>query len=249
MQYLNCPPKCLFIRPFNRLNNLLYMKRRTFVRNAAVGALGISVQPSFAYGAGNTKTHIWDWMQHLKDLAQTKRRTQAQHDSASFLALVENLNQYFSARGYAPVAGAGFFFTGTVENTCFFPLQLRNARAGATDLLVPMLALNAAGKWHHALTLTGYQLEALHHAAQKMDAQSLNIADYLLPVSGQVSNQHTSPYFNTKMGTLCIETRLVGSQSKTKITVSAGNEIVLSDTFVSKHCLTSSPKLTPLNKI
>jgi hypothetical protein len=225
------------------------MKRRTFVRNAAVGALGVSVQPSFAYGAGNTKTHIWDWMQHLKDLGQTKRRTQAQHDSASFLALVENLNQYFSARGYAPVAGAGFFFTGAVENTCFFPVQLRNARAGATDLLVPMLALNAEGKWYHALTLTGYQLEALHHAAQKMDAQQFNLADYLLPFSMQVSNQHNSPYFNTKMGALCIETRIEGNQSKTQVTVTANNEIVLSDTFISKHCLTSSPMFTPLNKI
>ncbi len=225
------------------------MKRRTFVRNAAVGALGVSVQSSFAYGAENTKTHIWDWMQHLKDLAQTKRRTQAQRGSETFLSLVEDLNRYFAARGYAPVAGAGFFFTGTFENTCFFPLQLRNARAGATDLLVPMLALNAEGQWYHALTLTGYQLEALHHAAQKLDAQLLNLADYLLPVSVQVSNQYNRPHFITKMGTLCIETHIEGSQSKTQVTVKSGNETVFSDTFISKHCLTSSPNLAPLNKI
>jgi hypothetical protein len=221
------------------------MKRRTFVRNAAFGALGVGVQPSLAFAAGNTKTHIWDWMQHLKDLAQTKRRTQSQRSPESFLALVEDLNRYFEARGYAPVAGSGFFFARALENTCFFPLQLRNARAGATDLLVPMLALNAEGKWYHALTLTGYQLEALHYAAQKLDSQALNIPDYLLPNSLQVSNPAKGPCFNTKMGTFGIETRLEGSQSKTRITVIAGNEIVLSDTFNSKHCLTSSPKLAP----
>jgi hypothetical protein len=221
------------------------MKRRNFVRNAALGALGVSVQPSLAFAAGNTKTHIWDWMQHLKELAQTKRRTQAQRSSESFLPLVEDLNRYFEARGYAPVAGSGFFFAGMLENTCFFPLQLRNARAGATDLLVPMLALNAEGIWYHALTLTGYQLEALHYAAQKLASEALNIADYLLPSSLQVANTGKGPCFNTKTGTFGIETRLEGSQSKTRITVTAGNEIVLSDTFVSKHCLTSSPKIAP----
>ncbi|MBU6340727.1 MAG: hypothetical protein KGS48_04455 [Bacteroidetes bacterium] len=221
------------------------MKRRTFVRNATLGALGVGLQPSRVLAAGNARTYVWDWMHHLKDLAQTKRRAQASCHSASFLLLVTKLNSYFEARGYAPVSGAGYFFAGIQENICFFPLQLRHSRAGVTDLLVPMLVLNAEGEWSHALTLTGYQLEALHHAALKLGNQALPIADYLLPTSLKCADQTKVPHFTTKMGFLEIETRIENNLTKTRISVFAGNKIILTDTFVSRHCLTSSPNFVP----
>lgn len=219
------------------------MKRRTFARTTALGVLSLGVNPGLFASAGNGTTNARVWLQQLTDLIGARPQRKAFSSPDSFLRLTTQLNKYFSDRGYAPQFDSRFFFYGPQQNCCLFPLELRHARSGTSDYLVPVIRLNDQQEWEHFHTISGFELEALVHASKELvKTHPETVANLLMPDPARKSKMR-QPQYDTAAGTVQIRTQMRMDKNRTDIQVTSNGSIVFTDTFDSNHCLRTTAKV------
>jgi hypothetical protein len=215
----------------------ILMKRRTFVRTAALGALGLGVNTGLFAANGNNNSKARVWLQQLTDLIDARPQRKALSSPDSFLQLAAQLNKYFSERGYSTQFDSRFYFYGPQQNCCLFPLELRHARSGTSDFVAPVLRLNAQQEWEHFHTMTGFELEALVHASKALlKTHPETVAALLMPDPARTSNMR-KPHYDTAAGTVHVTTQMQANKSRTYIQVTNKGNAVFTDTFESGHCL------------
>lgn len=212
------------------------MKRRTFVQSAALGALGIGLKPDFSPLSLFAAQGVHHWLRQLTGSCGARWRSTANQSSASFQELTTSLNGYFAKRGYS-ANNFGYYFYGSAGNACFYALKMRHANTGIQDLLVPVLALQPDGAWRHIFTLSGFQLEALAHAAEALKDQELPLQQLLLP---DPTGTPSYTGFNSQKAHIAFKTLVKSNTTQTSITISSQKTIIYQHEFTSKHCLTGS---------
>jgi len=219
------------------------MKRRTFVRNTALGVLGLGVNSGLYASNGNNNSNARVWLQDLTDLIGARTRRKALSSPDSFLRLSAQLNAYFSERGYTTQFDSRFLFYGSQQNCCLFPLELRHPRSGTSDFVVPVLRLNEKQEWEHFHTITAFELEALVHASKELaKTNSENVAAMLMPDPTRKSNLR-QPHYDTATGTVHVTTQMQANKSRTYIQVTNQGSVVFTDTFESGHCLCTAAQV------
>ncbi|MEI6409104.1 MAG: hypothetical protein WCR52_06965 [Bacteroidota bacterium] len=215
------------------------MKRRTFVRTTALGVVGLGVNSGLFAATGNNNSSARVWLQQLTDLIGARPRRRALSSPDSFLQLAAQLNTYFSERGYTTQFDSRFLFYGPQQNCCLFPLELRHARSGTSDFVVPVLRLNEKQEWEHFHTISGFELEALVNASKTLTKTHPEVvADMLMPDPARKSNMR-QPHYDTVAGTVHITTQMQANKSHTYIQVINQGKVVFTDTFESGHCLST----------
>ena len=212
------------------------MKRRTFVRTAALSAFGLSLKPGIAPFAFLHTTGVQQWLRSLVAATSARRRSGALVAAESFRELTNSLNTYFSKRGYE-ADHSEFYFYNEQESCCFYALKLQHSAAGLSDVLVPVLTRSSDGAWQHVNTITGYQLEALAVAAKALAEHPTPLQQLLLPGNKRGSiPAHIG--FSSEQADVAISTRLQGGKAETSIAISDKGQVIFNRTFASRHCLT-----------
>lgn len=212
------------------------MKRRTFVRSAAISAFGLSLNPfkNSIFNFQATRAH--QWLGALVSATLAKRRSGPSVGSGSFQELSGTLNAYFAKRGYKADHSGYYFYNGGY--CCFYPLKLEHSASGLSDVLVPVLAHSTDGSWRHINTFTGYQMEALARAADALADYPVPLQQLLLPATGGRVN-HALGAYRSQHADVTMATRIKDGKAETDISISDAGRVFFKDTFVSKHCLTS----------
>ncbi|MFN0212887.1 MAG: hypothetical protein ACKVT2_01420 [Saprospiraceae bacterium] len=216
------------------------MKRRNFVRNTALSAIGLGILPSglFASGLGFQSASAAHWLRQLGDALAGKRQSKARFSPESIAKLVQTTQDQFAPLGYRSENDT-FYFFGEKESWCFYPLVFRHTSSGATDLALPVMRRDQEGNWHLVKTLSGFQLEALSRASLALAEHTpAALQNLLFPSEIRLKNQGALAY-KTQDGMVAVKTILTGGKAQTTCTVTGREGTVFSETFSSKHGLSA----------
>lgn len=211
------------------------MKRSTFFRTTALGALGLGLQPSFAavpFFQGNSAQQ---WISRLRSALNVKFRMSAKFSPESLSIQVARQSDFLEKHGF--IAGnEKICFFGENETFCFYPAVFRHDTSGTTEMLLPVFFRNSEGVWSHQQTLTGFQLEALCRAADALSGRPEPLYALLMPSlnSGGAGSPNT---FQTLEGSVGITSKVLEGKVQTRCVVHGRNGLVFDETFVSVHCL------------
>jgi hypothetical protein len=214
------------------------MKRRTFVRTASIGVFGLGINPRLLPAQTKPDASVHHWMDQLVDATGARRRSGPVNAPESFKAKTKSLNGYFAERGYHKESNSVYFY-GDQHNCCFYALSLRHTRSGLNDVLLPVLSLDEAGNWQHIATLTGFQLEALAHAASRLSGPASTLQGQLLPAPSG-SNMLPNGAFHNQEGLVEIQTVVLTTGAQTTIRMTGPHGDHLNETFQSAHGLICS---------
>lgn len=214
------------------------MERRNFIQRSAIGIVGYNLM-----GAGKNASHLFQtaavhqWLHQLVSATSAKKRSGLFLPSELELAVVQ-INKPYSKLGFTGAVSA-FYFYGDHEDYCFYPLE-NNHSSGMTELVMPVLHKEKNGDWNQIATVNGYQLEALAHASIALKDVDIPLQALLLPVVKSNDGKYFQT-FATDQGAITIQTRVYADKDpESSIELLAQNEILYSETYGSKHCLTSS---------
>lgn len=216
------------------------MNRRNFLHTGSLSALGLSLPAGMlALELKKTQT-VHSWLQQLAVAAGTRRRSSLLIWSKSLREQMLQSNTYLADRGFLREDSALYFY-GPDQKYCFYPLVLRHRSTELTDLLVPVFGQRPDGQWQQIIVLTGYQIEALAHAATGLQEQTLALHELLMPTGFAPVN---GLEYSTRQGSVSTRTQLHRGVATTVLTVRRGAEILFSETRRSQHCLRSRPTVT-----
>lgn len=136
--------------------------------------------------------------------------------------------------GYA--ATGNFCYSSSDRLLKMFPIHLHTDQNGKLDNVLLCFGKDTKGEWKVLRSLSGFDLEAITVAMNdlKIHADEVNLSHYLFPAPIQEFN----PYgFNTKKGSVSLQTLLAQEQTSTKIIVKEGSTIVYEKEIVSQHLL------------
>ena len=209
------------------------MKRSTFFRTTALGALGLGMQPSFAAAPFFQGTSTAQWMANLRAALFVKHRTAAKFSPNNFSRQVALKNAFLEQHNFK-TENIPFCFAGTQENFGFYPVLQRSAATGTTEMLLPVFYRDSTGAWKYQKTLNGFQLEALCRAANALSANQVPLYKLLLPVS---TGTDAPNKFHTLEGSVTITSMLKAGKVQTRCMVTGSKGILFEETFVSSHGL------------
>ena len=213
------------------------MKRRTFVQSGVATAFGLALHPSISPLSILEQHNVHAWLRQFSVLTQSRRLSALRIASSGDLQQMDALDTYFAKRLFHRESNAVHMVSNADISHLFYPVYLRRATAGLCDILLPVFTKQADQPWQHIGTFTGFQVEALVHAAARLKDQAVVLEGLLLPVCAGTTE---GVFFNYKSqsGGVSISTT-VKEQATTTIRVYQGNTLLLEDTYVSKHCLKS----------
>lgn len=209
------------------------MKRRSFLQKGILGTVCLGNPIASTLMANNSAEDIRTWFRTVCDAFSARCRTQI---PASLQQLADQSEAYLNNMGYDRDR-KGIYFCADGQ-TGFFPMLLRKARSGMTELAVPVFIRQADNTWKQVLVLNGYQIEALCLASQKIVDEKTPIAELLVPAGIQPVDGFR---WNTRSGSVTMMTVLKSGEVQTDMNVYSGNRIVFSERIFSKHTLTSTP--------
>lgn len=214
------------------------MERRNFIQSSAIGIVGYNLM-----GVGKNASHLFEtaavhhWLHQLVSATSAKKRSGLFLPPELELAVAE-INIPYSKLGIAGDVSA-YYFYGDHEDYCFYPLQ-NNHASGMTEFVMPVLHKKPNGDWSQIATINGYQLEALVRASIALKDVDTPLQELLLPTFKSNNGKYFKT-FNTNQGAITIKTLIYADKvPESSIELLAQNEILYSDIFGSKHCLTSS---------
>ncbi len=212
------------------------MERRTFVQTGVAGALGFVFQPNVSPLLSPVRNDIHLWFNQFCKLIQARRYWSPRVLTSDDLHAKEALDAYFSQRFFQRESNSIYVHSGAKSSYFFYPVYLRHAQVGITDVLLPVFMRQQNQSWQRIGTFTGFQIEAMARAAVALHEQGLNVADLLLPVSVGKPDGAAFQY-ETRMGSVSIST-LVQQKASTSIRVQQDDgKPVLEMSFQSQHCL------------
>ncbi|MFN0175589.1 MAG: hypothetical protein ACKVU0_13140 [Saprospiraceae bacterium] len=215
------------------------MKRRNFVRNAALGAISLGIftpdliASPFTFQGSSIAPR---WLGQLGGALCGNRRFKARIAPESFAQLTLVTNDYFAQRGYRSENDA-FHFFGDQEAWCFYPLHFRHAASGVSDFVVPVLHRESDNNWHLVKTLSGFQIEALLKVSQELPGKTTeSLQNLLIPVEKDIKGQWGQAY-KTRDGMVTVKTFINGGKAETTCTITGREGMVFNKTFSSRHSL------------
>ena len=211
------------------------MKRRIFVRNAALGAfsLGIftpGVLPFLGKAPSGAATQ---WLQQLALELNARRRSTARVAPESFTEVTYAATNYFAKKDYHSKSET-FYFLGDQDSWCFYPVYLGLVASVGADMLVPVFHRDAANNWHLVKTLSGFQVEALARASQSLEGYTpAELQDLLMPVIAGKDQGLLG--FCTRKGMVQLKTSILDGSTQTSCSIHSGSEELFRETFNSRH--------------
>lgn len=208
------------------------MKRRVFLQAGLLGTVGFG-NPLISTLINQRPTKdVRTWFRTFCDAFSARCNNSI---PPPLQTLVNQSDAYLEAQGFERDR-KGLFFTADRQHA-FYPMLLRHARAGFTEMAVPVFSLQTDETWKRQAMLSGFQLEALCMATLKMTSETTPLAELLLPAGYQPAEGFT---WNTRKGAVTIKTILKDGATQTDIYVYSGDQHVFSDKFCSKHTLKNS---------
>jgi hypothetical protein len=215
------------------------MERRNFIQKSAVGLIGYNL-----VGSGKTSTHLFqtsvvrDWLHQLVSATKASKR------SGIFLPTVlseaiDVVTRKFSDKGFKGHRSSIYFY-GDHENYCFYAIEVHHERSGMTEMVLPVLHKEENGQWKHITTINGYQLEALVLAADALKGSDIDLQQLLLPTVMPANRVYYQLYTQAKAGVHIKTYTYMNKAAETSVSVFDGSKELFKNTFVSKHCLTTS---------
>jgi len=214
------------------------MKRRTFVQSGVASALGLALQPTFLPLNITDKQDIHSWLRQFSKSIQSRHFWAQRIVSGPDLQKMNALNQYFAQRFFHRENSSVYMIDNTDVSHLFYPVYLRHAQAGVCDVLLPVFTRRSNQSWQYTGTFNGFQLEALAHTAARLKEQAAYMGALLLPVSPGKTEGPVFTY-TSALGSVSIST-IVREEATTTVRVFQGNNLLLEDSFVSRHCLKGS---------
>ncbi|SMO95010.1 hypothetical protein SAMN06265220_11152 [Flavobacterium nitrogenifigens] len=138
--------------------------------------------------------------------------------------------------GYA--ASGNYCFSSSDGLLKMFPMHLQTETTGKVDNVLLCFGKDLNGDWKSLRSLSGFDLEAITVAMHDLNIyrNEVNLSHYLFPAPTQKLN----PYgYDTRKGSVSLQTILAMEQTVTKIIINEGNSIVYQKEIISKHSLTA----------
>ncbi len=213
------------------------MKRRNFIRNAAVSAIGLGFYTPDVLAnpltfKGDSVAH---WLREFGWALSGRRRFKAKIASDAFEQITSATNDLFAKRGYR-LGSDALCFLGEQENCCFYPLILRHTAFGTPPFVVPVFH-RQKDSWSLVVVLDGFEVEAISRASVALKDNAPSVLHNLL-----IPTEKAKPYlgasaYKTQDGLVAIKTVQSGGKAQTTCTVIGREGKVFSETFVSRHCI------------
>ena len=150
----------------------------------------------------------------------------------SLLDCYNNAIVNWEKTGY--VSSGNYCYSSIDGHLKMFPMHLHTDSTGKIDDVLLCFGKNSNGEWKSLRSLSGFDIEALTVALKDLNIYSneVNLFDYLFPAPLQQFN----PYgFNTKKGSVSLQTLLAQEQTSTKIIIKEGSNIVYQKEVISQH--------------
>ncbi|MBK9982132.1 MAG: hypothetical protein IPP15_06845 [Saprospiraceae bacterium] len=215
------------------------MERRNFIQKSAVGLIGYNL-----VGSGKASTHIFQTSILREWLHQLVSATGASKRSGIFLPSVlseaiDVVTRTFSDKGFKGHRSSIYFY-GDHESYCLYAIEVHHERSGMTEMVLPVLHKEENGQWKHFTTINGYQLEALVLAADGLKGSDIDLQQLLLPTVLPANRVYYQSYTSSKERVDIRTNTYINRPAETSVSVYDGHKELFKNTFVSKHCLTTS---------
>ncbi|MBL7783844.1 MAG: hypothetical protein JNM22_21590 [Saprospiraceae bacterium] len=208
------------------------MKRRVLLQAGLLGTVGFGNPVVSTLISPRPTKDVRIWFRTFCDAFSARCNNQI---PPPLQTLVNQSEAYLEPQGFQRSRN-GLFLTADGQHA-FYPMLMRHARAGITEMAVPLFSLQTDGTWKRQAMLSGFQLEALCMATLKITSETTPLAELLLPAGPQPAEGFT---WNTRKGAVTIKTILKDGLAQTDIYVYSGDQYVFSDSFCSKHTLKST---------
>nr|WP_294782263.1 hypothetical protein [uncultured Flavobacterium sp.] len=210
--------------------------RRSFIKNLSIA--GTATLFSSSLIAQNSLNDFWD-LNHANDENILSKFSKLAASSTFLLdiSLQECYNNSiitWQKNGYE--ASSDTCYSSADGLLKMFPMHLHTEETGKVDDILMCFGKNSNGEWKSLRSLSGFDLEAITTAMNdlKIHSHEVNLSHYLFPAPTQQFN----PYgFDTKRGSVSLQTILTPEQTATKIIIKEGNAIVYQKEVISKHLL------------
>ncbi|SFC55623.1 hypothetical protein [Flavobacterium phragmitis] len=136
-------------------------------------------------------------------------------------------------------ASGNFCYSSSDGLLKMFPMHLHTETTGKVDDVLLCFGKNSKGEWKSLRSLSGFDLEAITVAMSDLNIYSndVNLSHYLFPAPSQQLNPYS---FDTRKGSVSLQTVLNSEQTTTKIIIKEGNNIVYQKEVISQHSLVVS---------
>lgn len=217
---------------------MIDLKRRNFIKN--VGLVSATTLVCGSLVAQNTLEKFSDSENGEENILSKFSKT---HFFDAFL-LDQPLQDSYK-KSIANWEKTGYTATG---NFCYsssdgllkmFPIHLHTHTTGKVDDVLLCFGKNSNREWKSLRSLSGFDLEAITIAMNdlKIHSNEVNLSHYLFPAPVQQLN----PYgFETKKGSVSLQTLLAPKKTSTKIIIKEGTTIVYQNEVISQHSLVAN---------
>jgi len=212
------------------------MKRRNFIRNTVVGAIGLGISTPELIASPLTfqSASVATWLRELGWALTGRRRTKARVAPESFAQITSATNDLFAKRGYYPENEALCFF-GEQEEWCFYPLTMRHTAFGTPPFVAPVFR-RQGDNWQLVIVLDGFEVEAISKASRALVNMDSAVLPNLLIPTGRAGAYPGGMAYKTRDGLVAIKTVQRGGKAQTTCTVTGREGKIYNETFVSRHC-------------
>lgn len=212
---------------------MIDLTRRNFIKN--VGFVGATTLFCGSLLAQNTFDNFSDSQNGENNILSHFSKSSFSDTfllNPSLLDCYNNAIVNWEKTGY--VSSGNYCYSSLDGHLKMFPLHLHTDSIGKIDDVLLCFGKNSNGEWKSLRSLSGFDIEALTVALKDLNIYSneVNLFDYLFPAPLQQFN----PYgFNTKKGSVSLQTLLAQEQTSTKIIIKEGSSIVYQKEVISQH--------------
>ena len=217
---------------------MIDLTRRNFIKN--VGFVGATTLFCGSLLAQNTFENFSDSTNGENNILSHFSKSSFSDTfllNPSLLGCYNNAIVSWEKTGY--VSSGNYCYSSLDGHLKMFPMHLHTDSIGKIDDVLLCFGKNSNGEWKSLRSLSGFDIEALTIALKdlKIYSNEVNLFDYLFPTPLQQFN----PYgFNTKKGSVSLQTLLAQEQTSTKIIIKEGSNIVYQKEVISQHRFVAS---------
>lgn len=214
---------------------MIDLRRRNFIKN--VGFVGASTLLCSSLLAQNTFNSFSDSQNEEKNILSNFSKSTFSEtfllDQSLFECYKKSIINW-EKTGY--VSSGNFCYSSQDGHLKMFPMHLHTDTTGKIDDVLLCFGKNAKDEWKSLKSLSGFDLEAITVAMNELQVNNRNVdlSQYLFPAPVQQLNPYS---FETKKGSVSLQTLLSSEQTSTKIIIKEGNTIVYQKEVISQHSL------------
>lgn len=214
------------------------MKRRSFVQQSALGAIGIGIgTPALAYNPFAFRyTHVIQWLRQMSWNLIITRRSQAHSSPSSFENITSEKNEHFAQLAFVK-PDEHFYFFGDHDQFAFYPLVSTQQSSGSPDFIMPLFRQFETGEWQYVQTLNGFQVEAMVKASHALRKKEPSQLQHLIFPVGKMTGENSAGSYATHNGFVQVVTQLKRGRALSTYTIFDQSGKVHKDTFSCLHLM------------